>query len=348
MNRPLTAADFRDASVIPHRARVIVFTDTADKHAAGQVEDAFIRHLGALGEKHQDVGLYTAAVAVRPALDSWEIGSSIAKAFSNPEKPPRLLIEGNFAPPNDPNGTRNNARKNFYYAELDDGTLIGTTLNGYELSFVRDRIKTLYEDVQTNTDPEATTEQKSFRSRSILPKVLSHFAVPLEREKLIADGRLVARDARALIPELPNKAVVYEVDQPFENVKLVIPTDLRERLKAHIGKRVRVTFTKASAETALRGAAAVETTWARSFKIPYRLVKNWVEKQRNTHSFLVTEHLFDAKPSGKGTDVAALHCSSTLPDGQAVPIISSMRFHPTHTRPNFRVPREGTFVHFHI
>lgn len=285
---------------------IVHVTDTTDRNARLKISGAYAKHTGAYG-------LQNAFVDVEAAKNTLDIGVVVSEQIHNTERPDQLLIAHNCAPAEKANGTTNNHRSDFYYADLGDGIFTGGTINGLELAYVKGRIKALFQDVTTNN------LGSQFRSLQVLPKRLVQFATPAERAQLIKEGVFrEITDIDSHIAGVPDTTHVIEVDEPFNNVKLWL-SDLDRRKLGDIAG-VKVHFGPESIEY-------VEGT-----------------QQSNCKEFnaLVSSKLFDAP---LGTNVIALNSSSRVLGSQNVPMIATIRKRPAETPPNYAVPQVGQPVY---
>ncbi|MEJ0063780.1 MAG: hypothetical protein WDO70_11465 [Alphaproteobacteria bacterium] len=290
-------------------------TDTTDSRAKGKVRHAYVNHAARLG-LHGDI-------EVRGAKNDVKIGTAAAELLTNRERPEYLFVAVNYAPPDNPNGTKDNARNDFYFADLGNKAFIGGTNNGYELSYVKPKIQSLFRLTTTNK------KKSQFRSLEILPQYLLAFPNEKLREDLLKSGELVeVKDIDKAVPSVPDVTHVYEVDN-FRNVKLYVSDSDRRLIQklagqvngSRLGGGLTVQFSDAKLEVTQNSGNTCDI--GSEFKAS------------------ATETLFAAP---LGTDLVALRSSSTLPSGGDVPIIATMRLAPAETRPNYRVPRVGNLV----
>lgn len=285
---------------------IVHVTDTTDRNARLKISGAYAKHTGAYG-------LQNAFVDVEAAKNTLDIGVVVSEQIHNTERPDRLLIAHNCAPAEKANGTNNNHRSDFYYADLGDGIFTGGTINGLELAYVKGRIKALFQDVTTNN------LGSQFRSLQVLPRRLVQFATPEERAKLVADGSFKEiTDIDSHIQAVPDLTHVIEVDEPFNNVKLWL-SDL-DRNKLQDLRSVKVHF----------GPESVE------------YVKDTQQSNCNEFNALVSPTLFAAP---FGTNVIALNSSSRVLGGANVPMIATIRKRPAETAPSYTVPQVGQPVY---
>lgn len=275
-------------------------TDTTDDRARLKINAAYANHGGRLG-------LRADLVDFAPATSTLNIGVIVSEQVHNTERPDRIILGVNCAPPDKKEGTKDNARNDFYYAELKDGVFVGGTLNGLELSYVKGDIKDLFRLTTTNS------RKSQFRSLEILPEHLVKFVIPEERAKLLKSGELVSvPNVDDVVPSLPDISHVYEVDN-FGNVKW-LPSVADRALLERI-ENARFDFGTESIEFATPDATAAVAFNA-----------------------LVKPTLFAAP---LGTNIVALNSSSRALGGKAVPIIATIRERPAETQPNFRLPEVG-------
>lgn len=283
---------------------IVHVTDTTDRNAYLKIRGAYSKHAGAFG-------LRDSFVDVVPAKNTLDIGVVASEQVHNTERPDRLLIAHNCAPAEKEDGTVNNHRSDFYYADLGDGIFTGGTINGLELAYVKGRIKALFQDVTTN----ALGSQ--FRSLQVLPKRLIQFATREEREKLIADGtfkRIENIDDH--IAGVPDTTHVIEVDEPFNNVKLWLSQ----------GDRITLPQFQQQPGVQFRfGEHSIEYADARPCS-------------KDAFRAVVSPTLFAAP---LGTNVIALNSSSRVLGDQSVPMIATIRKRPAETAPRYDVPQVG-------
>lgn len=182
-------------------------TDTFDRNAQLKLQAAYIAHADTSRVRIDQT-------AIAPAQSTTDIGIIVAEQIYNSQRPARLLLAVNCAPAESEHGVSDNARSDFYFAELTGGDCVGGTLNGYELSYIKDRVAKLYRLTTTNA------LKSQFRSLEVLPKHLLQFANPRLRRKLIQSGALVAADTATHIADIPDVTHVVEVDN-FGNVKVL-------------------------------------------------------------------------------------------------------------------------------
>ena len=294
--------------------QILQITDTTDRNAELKILGAYTKHKG-LNGIHGDV-------VVKPASDTLDIGAAVSEMVTNKERPERLIIAVNSAPPDKKEGTEGNARRGFYFADLGNGVTVGGTSNGLEFSYIRPLVKELYELTTTNS------RGSQFRSLEILPEASLQFANPDKRAELIANGTLKKVNPDSVIPSVPQKTHVIEVDN-FRNAKLWVTKADHAKLKKAAKKKenVRVTFARYS----------VELLAAKLINRPE------LKKGKNLKPFKAkaTPTLFEAP---LGTNLIALSSSSRRVDGVDVPIIATIREHPAKTKPRYPVPSVGTAV----
>ncbi len=294
--------------------QIVQITDTTDRNAQLKIYGAYAQHKGRTGI-HGDV-------IVVPANNTLDIGAATSEIITNTQRPDRLIIAVNSAPPDKKGGTKENARRGFYFADLGNGVTVGGTSNGLELAYVRPLIKELYELTTTNS------KGSQFRSLEILPEASLQFAKKKIRKKLIAKGVLKKVDPDSVIPAVPNHTHVIEVDN-FNNAKLWITERDRKALKQAAAKKrpVQVAFSQASVE--LLAAKLIEKP---DVKLSDTLTP---------FAAKATPTLFEAP---LGTNLIALRSSSKRVDGSNVPIIATIREQPAETKPNYPVPKVGAAV----
>lgn len=295
--------------------QIVHLTDTTDRNAQLKIRGAYALHKGRLGI-HGDVDVVA-------ATNTLLVGTTASELITNTQRPDRLIIAVNVAPPDKKDGTKDNARRNFYVADLGDGVTVGGTVTGLEFSYIRPLIKDFYELTTTNS------KGSQFRSLEILPEAVLGFSDTKRRGELIADGTLKkVENIDAIVPAVPNRTHVLEVDN-FNNVKLWITQRDKAALAAaaEAKKDVRVTFAEYSVEL---------------------LAAKTIEKQAPDPKHVLTPFGALATPTlfepPLGTNLVALRSSSRRADGEVVPIIATMREFPAETKPNYPVPRVGAAV----
>ena len=299
----------------PYQATQIVqITDTTDRNAELKILGAYTKYKGLKGI-HGDV-------VVKPASDTLDIGAAVSELVTNKERPERLIIAVNSAPPDKKDGTKDNARRGFYFADLGNGVTVGGTSNGLEFSYIRPLVTELYELTTTNS------RGSQFRSLEVLPEASLQFANPDKRAELIANGTLKKVDPDSVIPPVPQQTHVIEVDN-FRNAKLWVTETDRAKLKAAAAnkEKIRVEF----------ACYSVELLAAKLIKRP-ELKKG---KKLKPFKAKATPTLFEAP---LGTNLIALSSSSRRADGVDIPIIATIREHPAKTKPRYPVPRVGAAV----
>lgn len=299
----------------PYKATQIVqITDTTDRNAQLKIHGAYTKHKGRNGIQGD--------VLVVPAADTLDIGAALSELITNKERPEKLIVAVNSAPPDKKSGTKDNARRGFYFADLGNGVTVGGTSNGLELAYVRPLVKELYELTTTNS------KGSQFRSLEVLPEASLQFSDPKKRAELIANGTLKRVDTDSVIPPVPQQTHVIEVDN-FRNAKLWVTKADHAKLKAAAKKKenVRVTFARYSVE--LLAAKLIDRP---------ELKKG---KKLKPFKAKATPTLFEAP---LGTNLIALSSSSRRVDGVDVPIIATIREHPAKTKPRYPVPSVGTAV----
>lgn len=283
---------------------LVQVTDTTDQRAALKLKAAFAHHGGRLG-------LRADIIDIAPANNTLDIGVIVSEQLHNSQRPDRLIIGVNCAPPDKREGTTDNARNDFFFAELKNNVIVGGTSNGLELSYVRDQIERLYRLTTTNS------LKSQFRSLEILPENLVRFSLSVERQKLIESGVLIdeTNNIDSIVPYVPDVTHVIEVDN-FGNVKL-----LPSRADRDLLGRVQDT----------------------SFGFGSESVEYRQEKPSNVLEFraLVRPTLFAAP---LGTNIIALSSSSRILGGQTVPMIATVRERPAETPPGYQRPHVGNPV----
>ena len=292
---------------------IVHITDTTDRNAELKVASAYALHQGRLGIRH---AMYSFA----PAPNTLDIGVVASELVNNTQRADRLILAVNCAPPDKKEGTQNNARNDFFCAELKDNVFISGTSNGYEFSYLRDNIKEMYRLTNTNS------LGSQFRSLEILPEHALAFSDPKRRKDLIAGGILERVDIDSIVQSAPRDTHVIEVDN-FKNLKLAPSVQDLALLRAQQGKGVVFHFSQ--------GAHQVTQ--------PKRTARSKVTNIANGAEAIVAPTLFAAP---LGTNVVALKSSSRLSGERHVPIIATIREKPAETPANYPVPNVGTLVRF--
>jgi len=275
-------------------------TDTFDRNAQLKLRSAYVKHTKAYGLDHD-------AVEIAPSSATLDIGVTVNELFTNTERPDRLILAVNCAPPDKEEGTKDNARNDFFLADLGDGDIIGGTCNGYEMSYVKNQISRLFRLATTNS------KNSQYRSLQILPENIVRFSLPGERDRLIKEGALVEiPHIGDIVRDIPNITHAIEVDN-FKNVKLV----LSDTDKALLARTPEVVFSFGNESVEFAPAAA---------------------PAKEGYEGLVAPTMFAAPV---GTNVLALRSSSLLAGGGNVPIIATIRPRPAETQPAYTPPGIG-------
>lgn len=297
----LIANLFHTLAIRPNSGHIVHITDTYDDDAREKIKSAYVKHKASFGPAFADVDL-------APIDNTLSIGIKLSELVNNTERPERLLLALNCAPAEKQDGTKDNARSDFYFADLGDGITTGGTLNGFELSYVKPLVKSLYRLTTTNK------LRSQFRSLQILPEHLLRFTNRTHRAKLIKSGELIEQTNLDIIPEIPQIPHVLQVDN-FKNVKLYIP----ESTKLQPQTTISFAFGDGSVEY-----GATPPTIGQCYNA------------------LVTNALFDPPLNA---NVLTLNSSSTLLGGRPVPMIGTIRKRPAETNPAYAIPQRGQPVH---
>lgn len=272
-------------------------TDTTDKAAEARIFSAVVSHMSA----HDLVPTFM----LYPAYNSIAMGVEVSELVTNSQRPERLIIAVNYAPPDKKGGTKDNIRNDFFCAVLVDGTIVCGTSNGFEFSYIKPKIKEFYRLMNTNH------LLSQFRSLEVLPQHAILFSLPEERKRLIKEKKLKrVKNIDKIIPFVPDVTHVMEVDN-FGNVKIILSESDKALLKRKAEKRQPIYFAF--------GKASLE------------IGKNRI-KFRKSHEAVAADSFF-ALPMG--TNVLAARSSSVLVDGEDVPVIASLRARPGETRPGY-------------
>jgi len=184
------------------------FSDTcADLGENVKIIGAYLRHLEKLGNVFPIINLV-------PVQNTVDVGFNLSEAITNPEAAARMILIGNYAPPDNPNGTDNNVRKSFYAAAVEFGgrrVPIVTTLNGFELSYLKSQVSELYEIRSDNGN--------QFRSLTLAPRTGVEFSDDTLRQNLVASGAITRLPDLSAIPDVPDVSHVVHIDN-FRNVKI--------------------------------------------------------------------------------------------------------------------------------
>lgn len=273
-------------------------TDTTDDGAKAKLTSAVVKHMSAQGMAPNFM--------LFPARNSIAVGVEVSELVTNSERPARLIVGANYAPPDKKEGTKNNVRNDFFCAKLKGDAFVCGTSNGFEFSYIKPEIEEFYRLTNTNH------LHSQFRSLEVLPKHAILFSVPTQRARLLAEGHLERiKNIDSIVPPPPDMTHVLEVDN-FGNVKLVpSPTDrvLIDRL-AKERSPLYVSFGKASLEVGGRNVAHSK---------PYEIV--------------AAEAFFDCP---EGTNILAARSSSRLVGGEAVPMLATLRACPAETQPDYQ------------
>lgn len=299
--------------------QVAHITDTTDDNAKLKIRGAYALHMG----RNNIVG--PADVVGKPS--TLEIGVVASELLTNTQRPDRLIIAVNCAPPDQKSGTTDNARRDFYCADLGDNATVSGTVNGLEMAYVRSKIKALYRLTTTNS------KGSQFRSLEILPEIAIAFADPKRRAALVTQGILVREEnIDKIIPTVPDRTHVIEVDN-FFNAKLAIATPDRQQLERAAATRADLEISFANYSVELLAAKRIErqTYHAADKLAPF--------------AAQATPTLFAAE---LGTNLIALRSSSRLVGGNDVPIIATMREQPAESQPKFPIPILGAEVFFNF
>jgi hypothetical protein len=285
-------------------------TDTTDSDAEDKIRAAVIEHSGKLNR----VGHFS----LRPAYNSIAVGAAASETVTNSQRPKRLVVGVNYAPPDRPEGTHNNVRNDFFCAKLGGKTFVCGTSNGFEFSYLKPRIKKLWRLTKTNH------LGSQFRSLEVLPEHAILFSNREKRDLLITQGHLErVRNVDDIVHSVPDVTHVFEVDN-FGNVKLFISKDDRALLESRIEKKEKIWF--AFSKTAIEvGKDSRDVKFGKYYEAA------------------AAPTLFAAP---LGTNVIGGRSSSTLVEGESVPVIATIRARPGETRPKYQkdLPKVGAIV----
>ncbi len=281
---------------------IIQITDTMDDGAKLKIRSAYARILG-------QAGLRGGMVDLCAASSTLKIGVMASELVFNTMRPDRLLLALNCAPPDKKDGTRDNRRNNFFFAQLRGNIFAGGTVNGFEFSYIRDEIEALYELSTTNNGSQ-------FRSLEILPEHIVRFSLDDQRRALIESGALVPvknDDIEKIIPSVPDRSHVIEVDN-FHNVKLFVSRHDREKMEK--AKAVKIAF----------GSESIEFDPSDT---PFQVI---------SFDASVTDSLFAA---ALGANVLTRRSSSRMAGNKSVPMIATIRQRPAEIKPAYDIPKTG-------
>ncbi len=198
----------------PLSAHIAHICDTTDAPARAKLTSAYAHH-------SPHAGITPSFFSIVPALTSVEVGINACELITNTQRPDRLVLAGNCAPPDRPQGTKDNIRNDFFCAVIANGITYCGTNNGYEFSYVKPLIKSFYRLTNTNH------LHSQFRSLEVLPRHALLFNDPEKRNDLITKGYLdPVEDFNSAIPDVPDITHVFQVDN-FKNVKLYLSQEDR-------------------------------------------------------------------------------------------------------------------------
>ena len=281
-------------------------TDTIDDDARAKIHSAVVRHMS-----RNDM---MPNFEFLPATNSIIAGTKASELVNNSERPDRLIIGVNYAPPDRKEGTRNNHRKDFFCANLGEDAYLNGTVNGLEFSYVKSRIQRFFRLTNTNS------LDSQFRSLQVLIKHGIWAALPKECDRLIKDKILEpVENLDAIVPNVPDITHVLQVDN-FQNVKLVPSRTDRILLRELANTRDPIAFDFGRSAIELGGALSTE--------------------RRRFYEAVASETLFEAP---LGTNVVAEKSSSILCGQLHVPIIATIRDLPAETDPKYadNLPKVG-------
>ena len=285
-------------------------SDTTDVDAQAKIHGAVVKAMSGFGLAPNFHFL--------PAETSVLVGTRASELATNTVRPPCQILALNFAPPDRKEGTDNNARNDFFCADLGPGMVACGTNNGFEFSYLKPLIRAFYR--LTNTNHLGS----QFRSLEVLPEHAVRFALPDARAHMLAADLLEpVTDIATAIRPVPDVTHVLQVDN-FGNVKLVPSHADAALLRRAAEERAEILFSF--------GAASFESTRRRHHTGPSL-----------TYTAQAAPTLFAAP---LGTNVIGARSSSFLCDGRDVPIIATIRLNPASTRPAFApsLPTPGTPV----
>lgn len=274
-------------------------TDTTDEDAKEKIHSAVVRHTS-----HFNILPNFAFLA---AENSILAGTKASELVTNSQRPERLIVGVNYAPPDRAEGTKDNIRNDFYCADLGNKTFVCGTSNGLEFSYIKPLIKDFFRLTTTNA------LHSQFRSLEVLPEHAIRFSIPKERQKLIASGALeFVKNIDAVVPSVPDVTHVFQVDN-FKNVKLFLSNESRRLLEKLAQTRADLQFSFGTCGIELNGNARAAV-------------------KSNGYKAIAAKTLFAAP---LGTNVVAWKSSSVLCGGREVPCIATIRDLPGQTEPSY-------------
>lgn len=284
---------------------IVHITDTTDRNAQLKIDSAYALHRGR-------TGLRDATYSFAPATSTLDIGIVVSELVNNTQRPDRLILAVNCAPPDKAGGTTDNVRNDFFCANLGNETYICGTSNGLEMAYVKGAIQDLFRLTVTNS------LKSQFRSLEILPEYTLLFSDQQRRSQLVSSGILERIEhIDNIVPSVPDETHVIECDN-FGNVKLCPSQQDLRLLHEREGNDVRFSFGKVSIETGSRVS------------------------QETGYPAVVAPTLFAAPLN---TNVIALRSSSRrLGEDSHVPMIATIREKPAETTPNYDIPVVGAPV----
>ena len=280
---------------------IVHITDTGGEAERDRIDSAYVLETGAHGINPYHLRVVHADSTI-------EIGSRTGRLVNNPKRAERLIIAVNCAPPDNDKGTLGNHRNDFFMADLGDGIVVCGTRAGFEMSYIKDRIKHLYRLTVSNE------KDSQFRNLETLPEYAVPFSDLEKRKGLLESGKIEEVPVDQYIRPVPDVSHVYKVDDS-NNVTFYVSKRDRELLERTQGKKVRISFGEASVEV------AGDTVQAYSEKFEAEIVTTFFEKEINRNYVTLK--------------------SSEKIDGHNLPQILTLRHRHTVTKPGYPVPVAG-------
>lgn len=310
----------------PYTSRHIAhLSDTGDYRAVLKIRSGYAANLGRYGLRDTMVDVVDTATTL-------DIGITASELVNNSVRPDILLLALNCAPADNAKGTVDNARKNFFFADLGDNVFAGGTCNGLELSYLKDRVQSLYELKTTNAG------KSQFRSLEVLPEHIIAFSIPEQRQRLIDLGALQeVKDIDQIIRPVPDVSHVIEIDS-FKNVKF-LPSQADRRLLDQISE---AKFGFGLTIVPLHDLTNKQFGQPSEVLIPASVEFDSGKKTKISRYFEAEVHpTFFA--AATGTNIIARKSSSKIFGGQSVPMIATIRDAETlaQTSPAYEIPSLG-------
>ncbi len=286
-------------------------TDTTDRAAEIKIHSAVVKHMSAQN--------LAPNFMLFPAYNSIAAGVEVSEIVTNSQRPERLIVAVNYAPPDKKEGTKDNIRNDFFCADLGKGVVVCGTSNGFEFSYIKPLIQNLYRLTNTNH------LLSQFRSLEVLPQHAVLFSDPDKRDRLVAERKLERiENIGEIVPSIPDVTHVMEVDN-FGNIKIILSKNDEALLKRRL---LTSEDRKMPLEERAKRTRAIYFAFGEA---AIQVGKNDI-KFGKFHKALAARTFF-AVPLG--TSVLAARSSSRLADGRDVPVIANVRLRPGETLPEF-------------